>query len=148
MSTTLAPSRLPQYSRRDYIKKDASQVALVRPFARVVRHTDAFSGVACGPMVARSALMLPHLARTGPPQPRYHLVLQALPDGVPAPVRLRRLLKALLRGYGFRCLAAEEVVTEEEGAARGVLPDPAGGGQPGLAGEPEPQHSPTTGPGP
>jgi hypothetical protein len=33
------------------------------------------------------------------------IVLRPLPDPVPAAVRLRRLLKAALRTYRFRCLA-------------------------------------------
>ena len=37
---------------------------------------------------------------------RYTLEIQALPDDVPAVVRLRRVLKSLLRGYRFRCLSA------------------------------------------
>jgi hypothetical protein len=40
---------------------------------------------------------------TGPE--RYHLVLEALPDGgAPAAVRLRRALKCLLRAFGLRCV--------------------------------------------
>jgi len=35
---------------------------------------------------------------------RFTLVLQALPDGVPAIIRLRRVLKAALRSYGLRCV--------------------------------------------
>ncbi len=36
---------------------------------------------------------------------RITLTLQALPlDGIPADCRLRRLLKAMLRQYGFRCV--------------------------------------------
>jgi hypothetical protein len=46
------------------------------------------------------------------PAPEYRLRLRALPDRVPAAVRLRRLLKVLLRGYGFRALAVEEVPAE------------------------------------
>lgn len=38
------------------------------------------------------------------PQSVYRLTLQAGPGSVPPQVRLRRLLKTLLRGYGFRCL--------------------------------------------
>jgi hypothetical protein len=51
--------------------------------------------------------------------PRYRLDLVALPDpeGVPPANRLRRLLKALLRGWGFRCIRAVEV--------RPVVPDDA-----------------------
>jgi hypothetical protein len=47
---------------------------------------------------------------TGPEQPDdtqrlYRVTLRAVQQtGAPAVVSLRRLLKALLRGYGFRCL--------------------------------------------
>lgn len=46
------------------------------------------------------------------------LTLRALPDPVPADVRLRRALKALLRVYGFRCVKVE-------GAAGEAAPPPA-----------------------
>jgi hypothetical protein len=36
-------------------------------------------------------------------KPRYALVLTALPSDIPPVIRLRRLLKALRRTYGFRC---------------------------------------------
>lgn len=36
---------------------------------------------------------------------RYTLTVEALPRPVPAAVRLRALLKALLRAWGFRCLS-------------------------------------------
>jgi hypothetical protein len=39
----------------------------------------------------------------------YVLRLVALPDGVPAAVRLRRALKTLLRAYRLRCVSVEEV---------------------------------------
>jgi hypothetical protein len=39
----------------------------------------------------------------------YRLLLEVPPGPVPEAVRLRRLLKALLRRYGLRCLAVEEV---------------------------------------
>jgi hypothetical protein len=40
-----------------------------------------------------------------PAHERYTLTIEAMHDDVPAANRLRRLLKAMLRGgYGFRCL--------------------------------------------
>jgi hypothetical protein len=45
--------------------------------------------------------MAPSTAQRGE---RFRLTLRALPGSVPAnPHRLKRLLKCLLRGYGFRC---------------------------------------------
>ena len=43
-----------------------------------------------------------------PDRPVYILELQALPSGFQAPPekRLARLLKCMLRGYGFRCISA------------------------------------------
>jgi hypothetical protein len=43
-----------------------------------------------------------------PDPARYRLTLRSVPSSIPAPVRLRRLLKALLRAYGFRCIWYEE----------------------------------------
>ncbi len=39
-----------------------------------------------------------------PPRPMYRLTLEALPGPAAPEVRLRRVLKALLRSYRFRCL--------------------------------------------
>ena len=39
----------------------------------------------------------------------YRLILRPLPGSVLAVIRLRRVLKAFLRGYGFRCVSIEEV---------------------------------------
>ena len=50
------------------------------------------------------------------------LTLRALPDAAPAAVRLRRLLKTLIRCYGFRCLQVEEVRGLAPGAGRPTLP--------------------------
>jgi hypothetical protein len=51
------------------------------------------------------------------PREKYQLTVEALPDAAPAIVRLRRVIKALLRSYGFRLLAAvqlrEDAVTAE-----------------------------------
>jgi hypothetical protein len=53
-----------------------------------------------------------------------------MPSSVPAVVRLRRLLKAMRRGYGFRCVSAEEVPQDgrkRPEKATGVAQDAAGG---------------------
>jgi len=42
-------------------------------------------------------------------QPCFQLILRALPRAVPVMVRLRRLLKACLRCYGFQCVDACEL---------------------------------------
>ena len=46
---------------------------------------------------------------TKPAQPRYRLELQAQPGPVDPVLRLRRVLKALLRAYGFRAVFVEEI---------------------------------------
>jgi hypothetical protein len=43
------------------------------------------------------------------PQQEYLIRLRALPDNVPATVRLRRLLKVALRSFKLRCTMAVEV---------------------------------------
>lgn len=40
------------------------------------------------------------------------LILRPLPDEVPVEIRLRRLLKSLLRAYGFRCESVETIPDE------------------------------------
>ena len=50
--------------------------------------------------------------------PAYRLTLRAPPDGVPDGVKLRRLLKALLRRFGLRCLSVEEVPAAAPAEAR------------------------------
>lgn len=45
-------------------------------------------------------------------QARYRLTLRSEPSSVPSPVRLRRLLKYLLRGFGFRCESVSELEAE------------------------------------
>lgn len=55
---------------------------------------------------------LPGATPTPAERPTYRLTLRAEParHGEPAPaLRLRRLLKLLLRGFGFRCVRAEEI---------------------------------------
>jgi hypothetical protein len=42
-------------------------------------------------------------------RPCFQLILRALPRAVPTVVRLRRLLKAFLRCYGFQCVDACEL---------------------------------------
>ncbi len=47
------------------------------------------------------------------PAEKYTLTIESTPDNVPAINRLRRLLKALIRAYGFRCLEVVEVKPAE-----------------------------------
>ena len=42
-------------------------------------------------------------------QTEYHLILRPQGDGPPPWVRMRRLLKAALRTYGFKCMDIIEV---------------------------------------
>lgn len=44
-----------------------------------------------------------------PSKPTFNLTLEAMPGGPPPIIRLRHLLKAALRAYGFRCLQCVEV---------------------------------------
>ena len=41
--------------------------------------------------------------------PEYRLKLRAMPDDVPAVIRLRGLLKVALRSFGMRCVEVKEV---------------------------------------
>lgn len=41
-------------------------------------------------------------------RPTYTLTIRAEPGHVPIPSRLKRLLKSLLRSFGFRCVALIE----------------------------------------
>jgi hypothetical protein len=43
---------------------------------------------------------------------RYRLTLRSERSNIPAICRLRRLIKAMLRGYGFRVVLAEELEPE------------------------------------
>lgn len=43
------------------------------------------------------------------PLPTYRLIVRAEGKGPPVPVRLRRFVKWLLRGFGVRVLSIEEV---------------------------------------
>ena len=64
------------------------------------------------------------------------LDLEALPDaaGVPAFVRLRRLLKALKRAYGWRCLRLLDVPAELRPARGPSSPAECGLSGPGAMG--------------
>lgn len=42
-------------------------------------------------------------------RPLIRLTLKPLPDDVPEAIRLRHVLKRLLRTYGFRCMAIDNV---------------------------------------
>ena len=50
---------------------------------------------------------------------RFTIVVEAVPADVPAVIRLRRLLKAMLRGYGLRCVS---VTTARETDSRTAPP--------------------------
>lgn len=52
---------------------------------------------------------------------RVELVLESVDAGFLAPPikRLARLLKAMLRGYGFRCVRAREIEEDQETAPPG-----------------------------
>jgi hypothetical protein len=53
------------------------------------------------------------------PQPGdFRLTIRPGRDAVPTVVRLRRLLKMLLRGYGFRCISVEELPASVAPAAQ------------------------------
>jgi hypothetical protein len=61
----------------------------------------------------------------------YLLRLTSLPSSIPATVRLRWLLKAMGRGYAFRCVSAEEVPVngrKQPRKAAGATRDAAGAG--------------------
>jgi hypothetical protein len=55
-------------------------------------------------------------------KPRYYLELEPVPGNWRSPplLRFRALLKAALRGYGFRCVVARPstVTVDEEGTAQ------------------------------
>lgn len=53
--------------------------------------------------------------------PRYHLTLEAQPEAVPAVIRLRRLLKVALRGFGLKCVAVAEVAGEDNRSPGGAM---------------------------
>ena len=52
-------------------------------------------------------------------RPRYHLEVEAVPGDYLAPPerRLARLLKCMLRAYGWRCTACRPVAPADEGKA-------------------------------
>jgi hypothetical protein len=49
----------------------------------------------------------------------FRLDLQPTRDDPPTMIRLRRLLKALLRGFGFRCVAIRPVNDDDDRQAEG-----------------------------
>lgn len=56
-----------------------------------------------------------------PTKTRYAIELRPEPGDVPGIVRLRRLLKSALRGYGLRCVAVRELAGEDDaGASQGA----------------------------
>jgi hypothetical protein len=58
-------------------------------------------------------------ASTPRPGAPFRVVLQALPDAVPARVRVRRLLKLALRAFRLKCVRVE-LVQAEPGPAVGA----------------------------
>jgi hypothetical protein len=48
-------------------------------------------------------------------RPRYQLILEALPSGIPPIVRLRHLLKLALRVTEFRCVNHVELAAPDSG---------------------------------
>ena len=61
------------------------------------------------------------------PKPRFSITFEALPSDVPAINSLRRLLKGMLRGYGFKALEVREIAPDaiavEAAAMQGTLGD-------------------------
>jgi hypothetical protein len=57
--------------------------------------------------------------------PKYRLTLRALPGKVPVANRLRRLLKTLLRAYGFRCERVEDMAEIPQFRNSGIRPETA-----------------------
>jgi hypothetical protein len=47
-------------------------------------------------------------------EPDFLIRLRPCPDAVPAVTRLKRLLKMARRGYGLRCIEAQEVKPDGE----------------------------------
>lgn len=66
---------------------------------------------------------------------RFLLVVHAEGDGPPVPIRLRRFLKRLLRGYGVRVESIEEVAGPG-GQTAGRLAGPPPGAGAGTGHEP------------
>jgi hypothetical protein len=64
----------------------------------------------------------------------YTITIVALPSAVPSTIRLRRLLKFILRSYGFRCVG----ITEGDGCNGETLSDQKGVAVSGLAPETAP----------
>lgn len=57
-------------------------------------------------------------------QTTYRITLTPTPGGPPAIIRLRRLLKAALRGFGMKCLAVEEMPETPENDRIGLRRTP------------------------
>ena len=80
-------------------------------------------------------------------KPTFALTLQAVPGSdVPAIIRLRRFLKAALRGYGLRCIRAEEIHPETDSQRVYVLCGLNSGTTPAAGGEVPFAPTPQTGP--
>ena len=45
---------------------------------------------------------------------KYQILIEAKPSSTPGIVRMRRLLKALLRMYGLRCVECRKVQDEQD----------------------------------
>jgi hypothetical protein len=84
-------------------------------------------------------------------RPEFLLRLRALPDRTPPVIRLRRLLKALLRCYGFRAVEVRELPPENDVGTGGpaatavIMPRSAGrpaDPRPGPPGDPRTAYSP------
>jgi hypothetical protein len=50
---------------------------------------------------------------------QYTLQIQSLPSSIPSPIRLRKLLKCVLRTYGFRCTDFREIQHNEQPTTSG-----------------------------
>jgi hypothetical protein len=60
-----------------------------------------------------------------PPRQRFAIILEVLPGAVPAPIRLRSLLKTGLRILGLKCLEIHEVTAPNPAAAPVPAEEPA-----------------------
>lgn len=49
------------------------------------------------------------------PRERYVLIIEPLPRSTPGITRVRKLLKAMLRSIGLRCIECRPVETDREG---------------------------------
>jgi hypothetical protein len=54
-------------------------------------------------------------------RPLYRLIFRPEPgERIPDPIRLRKLLKILLRGYGFRAVRIEELSSVAQETSQGI----------------------------